>query len=62
MLPLAEKAWAISKYLFFADVAKLFRDMSAQETEHAFAYFRLLHRERRSRTLSLSANSKNWQF
>ena len=45
MLPLAEKAWAISKYLFFADVAKLFRDMSAQETEHAFAHFRLRHPE-----------------
>ena len=56
------ESMASRKYLFFADVAKLFRDMSAQETEHAFAYFRLLHRERRSRTLSLSANSKNWQF
>ena len=62
MLPLAEKAWPISKYIFFADVAKLFREMSAQETEDAFAHFRLLHPERRSRTLSLSANSKNWQF
>ena len=29
----------------FADVAKLFRDMSAQETEHAFAHFRLRHPE-----------------
>jgi rubrerythrin len=42
------------KYLFFADVAKqlghkdlakLFRDTPAQETEHAFARFRLLHPE-----------------
>ena len=42
------------KYLFFADVAKtlgnnalanLFRDTAAQETEHAFAHFRLLHPE-----------------
>ena len=41
------------KYLFFADVAKqlghnelakLFRETAAQETEHAFAHFRLLHR------------------
>ena len=40
------------KYLFFADVAKqlghndlakLFRETAAQETEHAFAHFRLLH-------------------
>ena len=45
---------ASRKYLFFADVAKtlghkdlakLFRDTSAQETEHAFAHFRLLHPE-----------------
>ena len=42
------------KYLFFADVAKqlghndlakLFRETAAQETEHAFAHFRLLHPE-----------------
>ena len=42
------------KYLFFAEVAKqvcnpelakLFRDTAAQETEHAFAHFRLLHPE-----------------
>ena len=43
-----------SKYLFFSDVAKqlgnselakLFRDTANQETEHAFAHFRLLHPE-----------------
>ncbi len=42
------------KYLFFADVAKklgmsdlakLFRETAQQETEHAFAHFRLLHPE-----------------
>ncbi|MFZ9229016.1 MAG: rubrerythrin family protein [Prochlorococcaceae cyanobacterium] len=42
------------KYLLFGDVAKqlgnselakLFRDTAAQETEHAFAHFRLLHPE-----------------
>lgn len=42
------------KYLFFADgaktlgnadLAKLFRDTANQETEHAFAHFRLLHPE-----------------
>ncbi|HEY9661862.1 MAG TPA: rubrerythrin family protein, partial [Allocoleopsis sp.] len=42
------------KYLFFADVArklgmtdlaKLFRDTANQETEHAFAHFRLMHPE-----------------
>ena len=42
------------KYLFFADVAKklghnalakLCRETAAQETEHAFAHFRLLHPE-----------------
>ena len=42
------------KYLFFADVskqlghkdlAKLFRDTAAQEMEHAFSHFRLLHPE-----------------
>jgi rubrerythrin len=42
------------KYLFFAEVAKqlgngdlarLFRDTANQETEHAFAHFRLLHPE-----------------
>ncbi|MGB2926476.1 MAG: rubrerythrin family protein [Limnothrix sp.] len=42
------------KYLFFADVAKklgmgdlakLFRETANQETEHAFAHFRLLHPE-----------------
>ena len=42
------------KYLFFCevakqlglkDLAKLFRDTPAQETEHAFAHFRLLHPE-----------------
>lgn len=48
------ESMASRKYLFFADVAKtlghrdlakLFRDTSAQETEHAFAHFRLLHPE-----------------
>ena len=42
------------KYLFFSevakqlghkDLAKLFRDTAAQETEHAFAHCRLLHPE-----------------
>ena len=42
------------KYLFFSEVAKqlghkdltkLFRDTAAQETEHAFAHFRLLDPE-----------------
>jgi len=42
------------KYLFFADVvdklgmkdlAKLFKETAAQETEHAFAHFRVLHPE-----------------
>ena len=42
------------KYLFFADVvrslgltdlAKLFKETAAQETEHAFAHFRLMHPE-----------------
>ncbi|MEI6829337.1 MAG: rubrerythrin family protein [Synechococcaceae cyanobacterium ELA445] len=46
------ESMANRKYLFFADVAKqlgnpelakLFRDTAAQETEHAFAHFRLLH-------------------
>ena len=45
---------ASRKYLFFADVAKklgnqelarLFRETAAQETEHAFAHLRLLHPE-----------------
>jgi rubrerythrin len=49
-----EKAWPIANTLFFADVAKqlghndlakLFRETAAQETEHAFAHFRLLHPE-----------------
>jgi rubrerythrin len=48
------ESMANRKYLFFADVAKqlgnpelakLFRDTAAQETEHAFAHFRLLHPE-----------------
>ena len=42
------------KYLFFAEVtrklgmpelAKLFKETANQETEHAFAHFRLLHPE-----------------
>ena len=48
------ESMANRKYLFFAnvakqlghsDLAKLFRDTAAQETEHAFAHFRLLHPE-----------------
>jgi rubrerythrin len=48
------ESMANRKYLFFADVAKklgrtdlakLFSDTAAQETEHAFAHFRLLHPE-----------------
>ena len=48
------ESMANRKYLFFADVAKqlghselakIFRDTAAQETEHAFAHFRLLHPE-----------------
>ena len=46
------ESMANRKYLFFSevakqlghkDLAKLFRDTAAQETEHAFAHFRLLH-------------------
>jgi len=48
------ESMANRKYLFFAevakalghkDLAKLFRETAAQETEHAFAHFRLLHPE-----------------
>ncbi|MFN9620760.1 MAG: rubrerythrin family protein [Synechococcaceae cyanobacterium] len=48
------ESMANRKYLFFADVARqlgnaelarLFRDTANQETEHAFAHFRLLHPE-----------------
>ena len=48
------ESMANRKYLLFADVAKklghndlakLFRETAAQETEHAFAHFRLLHPE-----------------
>ncbi|BAZ52431.1 rubredoxin-type Fe(Cys)4 protein [Nostoc sp. NIES-4103] len=48
------ESMANRKYLFFADVArklgftdlaKLFRETAEQETEHAFAHFRLLHPE-----------------
>ena len=48
------ESMANRKYLFFSevakqlghkDLAKLFRDTAAQETEHAFAHFRLLHSE-----------------
>lgn len=50
----AGESMANRKYLFFADVArklgmsdlaKLFRETANQETEHAFAHFRLLHPE-----------------
>jgi len=48
------ESMANRKYLFFADLAKqlghgelarLFRETAQQETEHAFAHFRLLHPE-----------------
>ena len=48
------ESMANRKYLFFAEVARqlghselarLFRDTANQETEHAFAHFRLLHPE-----------------
>lgn len=48
------ESMANRKYLFFAevtkklgmgDLSKLFRDTANQETEHAFAHFRLLHPE-----------------
>ena len=35
----------VAKQLGHKDLAKLFRDTAAQETEHAFAHFRLLHPE-----------------
>ncbi|MFM8525070.1 MAG: rubrerythrin family protein [Cyanobacteriota bacterium] len=50
----AGESMANRKYLFFAEVARqlnhpelsrLFRDTANQETEHAFAHFRLLHPE-----------------
>ncbi|NES19107.1 MAG: rubrerythrin family protein [Symploca sp. SIO3E6] len=50
----AGESMANRKYLFFAevarslglkDLAKLFKETAAQETEHAFAHFRLLHPE-----------------
>ena len=50
----AGESMANRKYLFFAevasklgfkDVAKLFKETAAQETEHAFAHFKLLHPE-----------------
>ena len=50
----AGESMANRKYLFFADVAKklgfndlakLFRETAAQETEHAFAHFRLMYPE-----------------
>ena len=48
----AGEAMANRKYLFFAEVtrqlgmnelSKLFRETANQETEHAFAHFRLMH-------------------
>ncbi|MEQ9552142.1 MAG: rubrerythrin family protein [Coleofasciculus sp. G3-WIS-01] len=48
------ESMANRKYLFFAEVtkklgmqelAKLFKETANQETEHAFAHFRLLHPE-----------------
>ena len=50
----AGESMANRKYLFFADVArqlgmsdlaKLFRETANQETQHAFAHFRLIHPE-----------------
>src|SRR3712207_5249837 len=50
----AGESMANRKYLFFADVvrklgytdlSKLFKETANQETEHAFAHFRLLHPE-----------------
>ena len=50
----AGESMANRKYLFFAEVArklgmselsKLFRETASQETEHAFAHFRLMHPE-----------------
>ncbi|MCG5060979.1 MAG: rubrerythrin family protein [Limnoraphis sp. WC205] len=50
----AGESMANRKYLFFAevarqlgmsDIAKLFRETANQETEHAFAHFRLIHPE-----------------
>jgi rubrerythrin len=35
----------VARQLGFADVAKLFKETAEQETEHAFAHFRLLHPE-----------------
>jgi len=35
----------VSRTLGFADIAKLFRETAAQETQHAFAHFVLLHPE-----------------
>ena len=61
------ESMANRKYLFFADVAKklgnnelakLFRDTAAQETEHAFAHFRLLHPELAVRDASGLSNEQ----
>ncbi|MER3590360.1 MAG: rubrerythrin, partial [Mastigocladus sp. ERB_26_1] len=50
----AGESMANRKYLFFAEVtrqlgmselSKLFRETANQETEHAFAHFRLMHPE-----------------
>ena len=50
----AGESMANRKYLFFSevvkklglgDLAKLFRETANQETEHAFAHFRLMHPE-----------------
>ena len=35
----------VARQLGFADVSKLFKETAAQETEHAFAHFSLLHPE-----------------
>jgi len=35
----------VAKRLGHAELARLFRETAAQETEHAFAHFRLLHPE-----------------
>ena len=42
---LGGESMANRKYLFFADVTKLFRDTAARETEDTFAHLRRLHPE-----------------
>jgi rubrerythrin len=83
----AGESMANRKYLFFAevasklgfkDLAKLFKETAAQETEHAFAHFALLHpelivedaaalseeqkREIMSRCLSLAIEGETYEY